>query len=758
MTIERITNLPAGAPASTAADAEAFRDFFENAPIAMHWLGADGTILRANAAELESLGYTAEEYVGHHAGEFHVDPDILDGIFSQLKRGEIVRDQATQMRCKDGSAKAVRIDASALRRSGVFIHARCLTRDDSADGERDRLFEEAARAAAEMALASAAKDDAVAAHQAMEEKLTLLVEASGQLIQSLDEAEMLPQILRLSRGLIAADAYAVWSLNPSIGDWTIAHSEGLSEAYMRHESTIPVDADTPRPRTPLMIADVESEPMVRERVDGYHREGIRSLLVLPVLVQGEPHTTLTFYSRVARQYSEIEVRVGMALANLAASAITTGRLYEAERAGNQRISEANRRLRFLSEASAVLADSLDYQTTLQNLARLSVPWLADWCGINVMEPDGRIADIAVAHADPAKVQMALELQARYPADPDALHGYQEVFRTGRLELIEDITDEMLVESIQDEEQLRIARSLGLTASLCVPLIAQTRVIGAITFVMADRARAFQPEDVTLIEELACRAAAAIDNAQIYRRAQDIAADLERANEAKDDFLGMVSHELKTPITTILGNAEVLLRRSDLIDEEMRREALDDIGYESRRLHRLIENLLVLSRLEAGITLELEPMLVRRDIERIVGEHERRFPNRVISLDLPEDLPPVCAEPTYFEQVLQNLISNAEKYSPRDQPIDVRARLDGAVVHVSVLDRGPGIPAADCDRIFEPFVRLKRTSAAAGAGIGLAVCKRLMEVQRGSIEARPRDGGGLQVTFTLPLDATVDAIA
>jgi two-component system sensor histidine kinase KdpD len=147
------------------------------------------------------------------------------------------------------------------------------------------------------------------------------------------------------------------------------------------------------------------------------------------------------------------------------------------------------------------------------------------------------------------------------------------------------------------------------------------------------------------------------------------------------------------------------------------------------------------------------------MQQVVDAHTRRYPHRTINVMFPEELWPVKSEPTYFEQVLQNLLSNAEKYSPPQEPIEVRAEVDGDMMAISVLDCGNGVDPLDIARIFEPFVRLKQTQASAqGAGIGLAVCKRLMEAQGGTIEAAPREGGrGLRVTFRLLIDPVAETI-
>ncbi len=230
-------------------------------------------------------------------------------------------------------------------------------------------------------------------------------------------------------------------------------------------------------------------------------------------------------------------------------------------------------------------------------------------------------------------------------------------------------------------------------------------------------------------------------------------DLGKANAAKDEFLGLVSHELKTPITTIYGNAEVLRTRFDRIDAESRMGALDDISKDAERLHRIIDNLLILARLDQGQVIEFEPLLVRRIVEKVVDDHRTHYPHRKIELVVKAEITPVAGHAVYLEQVVRNLISNAEKYSPPSQPIDVVLERGDGELCISVLDRGRGFSAEEGEKLFTPFYRSPDTALqAAGIGIGLAVCKRLVEVQGGRMWAVPRDGGGADIGFALPAEA------
>lgn len=230
-----------------------------------------------------------------------------------------------------------------------------------------------------------------------------------------------------------------------------------------------------------------------------------------------------------------------------------------------------------------------------------------------------------------------------------------------------------------------------------------------------------------------------------------AAELERANAAKDEFLGLVSHELKTPITTIFGNAQVLRARGTELTDEDRTGALDDIVGEAGRLHRIIDNLLVLARLEQGQEIEVEPLLVRRIAAKVAAEHRQHHPERDVRVTIAEERMAVDGQQVYMEQVIRNLLSNAEKYSPTDEPIDLEVGRDGNELVVFVRDRGRGFVEGEAEKVFEPFYRSPQArQRASGVGIGLAVCKRLIEAQGGRMWARSREGGGAELGFALPI--------
>ncbi len=195
---------------------------------------------------------------------------------------------------------------------------------------------------------------------------------------------------------------------------------------------------------------------------------------------------------------------------------------------------------FLIDAVALLSSSLDYDATLITLANLTVPEIADWCSIAMRHDDGSIHTLAVAHVDPAKVALAHDLQKRIPAASDDVRGVAQVIRSGTPDLTHEITDSMLVEAISDPEVLATMRQLGFCSAMIVPLKARGQTLGAITLVSAESAHLFDEDDLSLAQDLASRAALAIDNARLYQQAQKVAAEHTAVMERIADALVLVS--------------------------------------------------------------------------------------------------------------------------------------------------------------------------------------------------------------------------
>ena len=228
--------------------------------------------------------------------------------------------------------------------------------------------------------------------------------------------------------------------------------------------------------------------------------------------------------------------------------------------------------------------------------------------------------------------------------------------------------------------------------------------------------------------------------------------LALSNGVKDEFLGLISHELRTPVTTIYGNAQLLRDRFDRIPDENRNGMLTDIAEDSERLLAIIENLLLLSRMQSGTPSELEPQVLTHVIGQEVRAFLRRHPERVVEfVEIPGHHVIVEADRTHLVLLLQNLLTNAHKYGGPDAPIEVTLEAADGEAQVRVLDRGLGLDDAEAERLFSPFYRSAEAQRTAGGlGLGLPVCDRIVRALGGRMWAAPREGGGSEFGFALPL--------
>jgi PAS domain S-box-containing protein len=629
-----------------------------------------------------------------------------------------------------------------------------------------------------------------------------------------------------------------------------------------------------------------------------------------------------------------------------------------------------------------------------------VPTLADWCVVDLVDAEGRLQPVGIAHQDPQKVELARRLRELHPPDPQKPEGAQSVAASGRTLFHPEITESLLRTAARDDEHLALLRALGVTASISVPMRVGERTLGVLSLA-ATGERRYEAADVELAEEVGRRAAIAVETAQLYREltrfrttldasldgvfvfdpitlrfsyanlgaasslgyerdellgmtpldlkvefdesrfraliepllqgrspsvtfttthrhrsgalvpvevllqyvapenepprmvmiARDITdrveaqarlqrlaqseralsaelraiiramgdavlvfgpdgrmlfanpaaetlfpgaaierfEDLRRrmadpgavpppgvrdaagpievrtqedeerwleisaypvlatgdavsdpdredrvetilfmrdvtearlARLARDAFIGVLSHELRTPVTTIYGNSKLLERIERGRSAELRREVFTDIETEAERLYRLVEDLLVLARFgDEGRTGDLgrEPLLLQRIVPAVISSEEGRWPETRFEVDLEAGLPPAQGDQTYVEQVVRNLVNNAAKYGGAESVVGVEVRSTPDEVRVSVLDEGPGFPSDEAGRLFDLFYRSPHTAGrASGAGIGLFVCRRLIEAMDGRIWARPRPAGGSEFGFALKVFSEEEA--
>jgi signal transduction histidine kinase len=345
--------------------------------------------------------------------------------------------------------------------------------------------------------------------------------------------------------------------------------------------------------------------------------------------------------------------------------------------------------------------------------------------------------------------------ARYqvdPTNPTSLVG--RVLNTKTPILVPEAAEAQAQAITQDPQLLEIERALHLTSYLVVPLLARNEVRGTLFMAMAESQRSYQAADLALAQELAHRAAISLDNAELYQQAQE-------AVRVRDLFLSVASHELKTPLTTLLGNAQLLYRRAEREGHfpERDQRTIRVISEQAQRLNGLVTTLLDLSRIEQGqLTLEQVPVDVDALIRRVVDEIRLAHDQHPIAYQVQETPCIVIGDTVRLEQVVQNLISNAIKYSPPGEPVTVAVMSQGEKVCVSVADRGIGIPAENLPNLFGRFYRARNAEAhqITGLGIGLFVVKEIVTLHGGTIEVTSTEGVGSTFTICLPRAPLTDA--
>ncbi len=422
---------------------------------------------------------------------------------------------------------------------------------------------------------------------------------------------------------------------------------------------------------------------------------------------------------------------------------------------------------FLSNTTAVLASSLDYEQTLDRVARLSVPFLADCCLVDMKDDEtGAIRLMVVAHRDLIREEAWREMRRRWPFKPDADYTIPRVLRTGQPEVYPELTEEILRTLSSDEAQIKTLLSFGIKSSMIVPLVARGRTLGALSFISTESGRQYGAADLALAEELARRAALAIDNARLYNRAQ-------AANRAKDEFLATLSHELRTPLTPIIGWIHMMGTSS--ISESDVKHGMSVIDKNSQALARLINDLLDMSAIVNGkMRIDHLPVTINQVLQEVIETLRPEAARRQVELELT-----TCATNTMLlvsgdrmrlGQVYGNLLTNAIKFSAPGGRVHLRCEMDEQEVRVAVEDEGEGIEPEFLPYVFERFRQadMSTTKPHGGLGIGLALVKSFVEAHDGTVRAESAGAGHgsrfivqlprMQLPPTGPTDAPTPAAA
>ncbi|MDY7231389.1 ATP-binding protein [Hyalangium rubrum] len=404
---------------------------------------------------------------------------------------------------------------------------------------------------------------------------------------------------------------------------------------------------------------------------------------------------------------------------------------------------------FLAKAGEAMASSLEEEELLERVVKLSVPWLADWCAVDLREEEGPLRRVVVEHREPAKAALVEELARRYPIRETDAVGVGWVVRTGEPVWSSEMPEALRDRVARDAGQLELLRQLAICSYIIVPLKAWGRTLGALTLCMAESRRRYTAADVPLAMDLARRVGQAVDNAQLFRQAQE-------AIRVRDEFLSVASHELKTPLTPLSLRLQGLLRevasRPESLQEQRVVASVEAARRQVKRLSDLVNGLLDVTRITTGrLTLELERVdlaaLVREVASRFREEAERAKCELEVRAEGPVE---GRWDRMRLEQVVTSLLSNALKYGA-GRPVRVEVVAEGGVARLVVRDEGIGIAPEHLSRIFGRFERAVSDRHYGGLGLGLYFCQQIAEALGGRVVAQSEPGAGATFTVEVPCE-------
>lgn len=681
-----------------------YRDFFDSVGVGMAEIGIDRTILSVNRKLIEIVGYSEDELIGKKFTDITYPADLEIGphYFKKLVNNE---------------ADHFNYEKRYIKKNGQVIWVKLTTAKLKQFGEEKERF------------LSVIEDISDNKKSEMQKNLLAdIVESSDDAIIGLD---MGLKITSWNRGAERIFGYT--------------EKEVLGKESTFFHPTVCEDDDV------INIAKLKEE----KRIEHYetvrqHKDGRLVDVSISISSIKNYNGELVGFSKIARDITRQKK-----------SAEEIRNLLELEKKARYESEKNHKRLKILTRAGEVLNSSLNYEQTLSQLAKVTVPGLADWCAVEVLDKNGRLQRVAVEHIDRSKVKFAFEIAKKYPSEADENRGVYKVLKTGLTEIYKNIPDEYLKEITKSEQHYKLIKMLGIKSAVIAPLISRDKVLGVISFIGEKQLTENSMLTAELAESLARRAAVAIDNANLYEEAKNLNQELEErvqkrteqleiVNKELEAFSYSVSHDLRAPLRAIDGFSGFLFEDySEKLDDEGRR-LLKVIRSNSVQMGQLIDDLLEFSRMNR---VKINFIKINMyDLVREVYEEVVQFEkNREIEFKL-ADLAGAVGDYGLIKQVWRNLISNAVKYTRKEKisKIKIYSRPENNSMIYYIKDNGVGFDMKYTNKLFGVFQRMHKASEFEGTGVGLALVKRIILKHGGIVKAKSKINEGAVFYFTLPV--------
>jgi GAF domain-containing protein len=534
-----------------------------------------------------------------------------------------------------------------------------------------------------------------------------------------------------------------------------AASYGTTEAFAEH-----LERSRPRPsretttrlaalerrtiHVPDLLSDLAFSPQPREL---YEKENVRTVLSVPMLREDRLIGVITTWRREVRPFSEKQVSLVKTFADQAVIAVENVRLFQELQARTRDLARSVEEFKALGEVGQAVSSTLDLGKVLTTIVTHAVQ-LSETHGGAVYEYDEASQEFRLTTTHRLEKELIDALQE----EPIRL-GEGAIGKAATLRSPVQIPDALNDPQYSLERLRARLAQFGHRSILAVPLLREQQIIGGLV-VLRNESGSFSQEVIHLLQTFAAQSVLAIQNARLFREIEDKSTELEVANRHKSAFLANMSHELRTPLNAIIGFSQVLLDPSMKVGENERTQFLTDIFNSGKHLLNLINEILDLSKIEAGkMELQMEPASLQAILDAVYGTVRPLAAEKAIALEVEDTcaIPPLYMDAPRIRQVLLNLVGNAIKFTPREGQVWVRTHNDEAIVRVEVGDTGPGISTEDHEKIFLEFQQAGSDSGKPeGTGLGLALARKFVEMHDGKLWVESELGKGSRFFFTLPI--------